>query len=79
MLGESPAAQKARIEQASKGAHDLTGLVKKKKQAPDDAPKNTGVEGLQSNGNGKRKVEFEGETMEAGTGKKVRTEKVEKG
>ena len=31
MLGEGPAAFKARIEEASKGANDLSGLVKHKK------------------------------------------------
>lgn len=30
ILGETPASQKARIEEAAKGANDLSGLVKRK-------------------------------------------------
>lgn len=68
MLGETPAAQKSRLEEASKEANDLTGLVKRKKASPqprvDEAPKT----------NGKRKVEFDEETVEVGTGKKAKLE-----
>jgi len=31
LLGESPAQQKSRIEEATKSANDLTGMVRKKK------------------------------------------------
>ena len=79
MLGESPRAQKARIEEASKSAHDLTGLVKKRKQATDDTPKTTELEGLRSNGDGKRKLEFEGKLTESGKGKKAKIENAEEG
>ena len=52
MLGESPAQQRARIEEASKNANDLTGLVKHKKRSKDDAPStDTAV-----NGSSKRKA-----------------------
>lgn len=71
ILGESAAAQKARVEEATKGAHDLTNLVKRKK------PVSEGRQDLDkastTNGNGKRKVEFEGEVEEVGTAKKAKT------
>ena len=79
MLGESPAAQKARIEEASKGANDLTGLVKKKKQVADSGAEEIKLERVQSNGNGKRKLEFEGDITEHGTGKKAKIENAEEG
>jgi len=34
LLGQSPAAQKARIEEVTKSANDLTGLIRHKKKAP---------------------------------------------
>lgn len=37
MLGESPAQQRARIEEASRNANDLSGLVKHKKKPTDKA------------------------------------------
>ena len=61
ILGESPAAQKARLEEASKGATDLTNLVKRKK------PAETEVQA-----NGKRKVELSEEVEEVGLGKKAK-------
>jgi len=70
ILGESPAAQQARIEEATKGAHDLTNLVKRRKPTSDgrqDVARNTAV-----NGSGKRKVEFTDDVEEVGTGKKVK-------
>ena len=54
------------MEEASKGATDLTNLVKRKK------PVESGMS--QVNGNGKRKVDFAEETEEVGTGKKARLE-----
>lgn len=53
LLGESPSEQKTRLEEATRGARDLTGLVRRRKEetkAP-DGPE-TG------NGKGKRKVGF---------------------
>ncbi|GAM85847.1 hypothetical protein ANO11243_038550 [Dothideomycetidae sp. 11243] len=38
LLGETAAQQKARIAEVTKGANDLTGLVKKKKAAPQPVP-----------------------------------------
>lgn len=69
MLGESPAQQRARIEEASRNANDLTGLVKHKKRSQGDAS----VADAAINGKSKRKAdtENEGETM---IGKKVKVE-----
>lgn len=62
MLGQSPAEQKAILEEAKENANDLTGLVRKKKpqQQPEPANNtkrdtNTGSSG--GNGSGKRKLE----------------------
>ncbi|CZR60466.1 related to histone H1-binding protein [Phialocephala subalpina] len=55
-LGESPAEQAARIEEAKKTATDLTGLVRKKEKKPDAAT----PEPVPST-NGKRKAEDDGE------------------
>lgn len=72
MLGESPAAQKSRLEEASKEANDLTGLVKRKKASNVPSPQPTADEAPRTNG--KRKVEFDEETVEVGTGKKAKLE-----
>ena len=72
ILGESPEAQKARLEEASKGANDLTNLVKRKKSsngATPEPPKE-----LPSRSSAKRKVAFAEEIEEVGTGKKARIE-----
>ena len=75
LLGKSPAAQKAGLDEASKGANDLTNLVKKKKRidielqgSPDCRP---------AQANGKRKIELAGETEEeeVATGKKMKISK----
>lgn len=72
LLGESAAAQKARIEEASKDANDLTGLVKRRKasNAPSPQPSADGS----AKTNGKRKVDFDEQTVEVGTGKKAKLE-----
>ena len=77
MLGESPAAQKARVEEASRGANDLTGLIKKKKPAVADTPNSAESETAQSSSNGKRKVDFDEEVEEVGSGKKAKTSDTE--
>lgn len=41
ILGESPAAQKARLEEVSQGAQDLTSLVKRKRPAESESSKTT--------------------------------------
>lgn len=69
ILGESPAAQKARLEEASKGAMDLTNLVKRKKPAENEASKAAETE-IQTNG--KRKVELSEEVEEVGKGKRAK-------
>ena len=59
MLGESPATQKAKIEEASKGANDLTGLVKRKKLPPTSIEKPVSQPVVALESNGKRKAEIE--------------------
>lgn len=69
ILGESPAAQRARLEEASKGAKDLTNLIKRKKPAEDDEFNASEPDRVQSNG--KRKVDL-GDDEEVSTGKKAK-------
>lgn len=71
MLGESPAQSKARVEEASKNANDLSGLVRKKK--PKVEP-NAGAaaSGTSTATNGKRKLD-EADGVEA-EGKKPKLE-----
>ena len=75
MLGESPAAQKARIEEASKGANDLTGLVKKKRFAAESSHTSSQAKSVHTNG--KRKASSDMLEEDATTEKKVRMESVE--
>ena len=70
ILGEPEVAQRARIEEASKGANDLTGLVKRKKASNGSLPQSATIETLKTKG--KRKSEFVDEVIEVGSGKKVR-------
>ena len=70
ILGESPAAQKARLEEASKGAQDLTNLVKRKKGGKSEAVRPAESPILQSNG--KRRADFAEDVEEVGIGKKAR-------
>ncbi|KAF2807698.1 uncharacterized protein BDZ99DRAFT_392285 [Mytilinidion resinicola] len=65
LLGADPAAQKARLDEAAKGANDLTGLVRKKKS--------TEAKKEEPNGKGKRKLEADG--GEPAEGKRAKTEK----
>ena len=68
MLGESPQAFKARIEEASKGANDLSGLVKHKKK-----PVTTNLESS-SSGDVKGKRKASADVADAsGDSKRVRT------
>lgn len=60
ILGESPAEQQARLEEAKKGANDLSGLVRKKKPAAETAKPAATAEPPQENSNatnGKRKLD----------------------
>ena len=59
-----------RIEKASKGAKDLTGLIKRKKASTTPSPQPIASEAPKRNG--KRKVEFDEEVIEVGSGKKVK-------
>ena len=75
MLGETPQALKARIEEASKGANDLSGLVKhrKKPQSESTAQASSGLNG-DAKGKGKRMAEDEESEDElAGDHKRVKT------
>ena len=56
-LGETPAEATARIEEAKKGATDLTGLVKRKKAKPTDVATPEPTNGT----DGKRKAEDDAE------------------
>lgn len=71
ILGESPAAQKARIEEAAKGANDLTGLVRKKQPATSKQPQANGAAAAEGAAptSTKRKAEDDGEGE---SGKKVK-------
>lgn len=74
ILGESPAAQKEKLDKASINANDLTGLIKRSGKK-DTTTTRAGAEKVHhgnGNGNGKRKVEFDDEVVEVGTGKKAR-------
>ena len=68
ILGESSAAQKARLEEASKGAKDLTNLIKRKKPAEGEASRNSEYHSIQNKG--KRKVDSRDEVEEAGPEKR---------
>ncbi|KAL8795598.1 MAG: hypothetical protein Q9182_007515 [Xanthomendoza sp. 2 TL-2023] len=70
ILGESPAGQQARFDEASKGAKDLSELVKRKKHTTNTTSETTKEDPAKTNG--KRKVEFLEEVVEVGTGKKAR-------
>ena len=70
ILGQSPAAQHARLEEASRSAKDLTNLVKKKRTQTDPDVTPAGTSLLRTSG--KRKVEFDEEVVEVETGKKAR-------
>ncbi|KAL2357774.1 tetratricopeptide repeat protein [Cryomyces antarcticus] len=74
MLGASPAHQKARIEEATKGANDLTGLVKHKKKpaVEKDTSAVSGASITNGAGKDKRKLEFADEADQATEGKKVK-------
>ena len=72
ILGESAEAQKARIEEATREAKDLSGLVKRKKpiQPTEVSPgQSTGT-----NFGAKRKADFAEEVVELGTGKRAKVE-----
>lgn len=82
ILGESPAAQKEKLDEASINANDLTGLIKRSGKKGVTTTNTTaaaaagpGVEKVHhenANGNGKRKIEFDDEFVEVGSGKKAR-------
>jgi HAT1-interacting factor 1 len=79
ILGESKAEQKKRLEEASIGAKDLTGLVKRKKTRSPAADEQPNTSNVAINGhattNGKRKaVDLAEEVEEIGAAKKTKVE-----
>lgn len=69
ILGESTAEQKARIQEATQNANDLSGLVKKKKPKAQPATNGASADG---SGSGKRKLDDE----ESGEAKRAKTEEL---
>jgi HAT1-interacting factor 1 len=57
MLGESPAQSKARIEEATKNANDISGLVKHKKKPKVEASNGAAGSGASAATNGKRRLD----------------------
>lgn len=83
VIGETAAETKARVEEATKTANDLTGLVRKKKAkdtpAADVAPAATETEAAattetKADTNGKRKAEDEAPVEEEVAAKKAKTD-----
>lgn len=70
IFGESPATQREKLTEASKGAKDLTNLVKRKKPSLDIVSQRPENESTKNSS--KRKVEFVEEVVEVGTGKKAK-------
>lgn len=70
MIGADPAAQKAKLEEATKAANDITGLVKTKKKEKAPAPAPTASSDA---GSSKRKLEVE---EEGANGKRAKTEEI---
>lgn len=80
VLGESPAETKARVEEATKTATDLTGLVRKKKAKDSPATTTAAPEAsteeakADTNGSSKRKAEDDASVEEEAAVKKVKTD-----
>ena len=74
ILGESPEEQKKRLEEASRGAKDLTNLVKRKKRSPSHE---VAVEQKPITTNGKRKADSLAEDETSVNGKKAKVEEAE--
>lgn len=75
VIGETPAQTKARVEEVSKTANDLSGLVRKKaKDAPAPAAAAAPAEATETNGNGKRKAEDDAPVEEESTAKKAKVD-----
>ncbi|SLM35238.1 Tetratricopeptide-like helical domain [Lasallia pustulata] len=74
ILGETQEAQKARLEEASKSANDLTSLVKRRKPVKTEEQLEDDKSVLKNHG--KRKVDLAEEVEEAETAKKAKMEDV---
>ena len=80
ILGETASQQKQRLEEASKQAKDITGLVRKKEKKPAEEttgstqPANGVSPGLEPKAGTKRKVEFADEAVELDSSKRARVE-----
>ena len=78
ILGESPEQQKVRLEEASKNATDLSGLVKKKKPQAVKSESNGQTNGTSAEGvNGKRKLDTADVPNDPVEGKKAKVEDAE--
>lgn len=69
ILGESATAQKLRLDEASKGARDVTGLVRRKKGSGPASPQPFPSEASKT---GKRKIGIDEDVCNVGTGKKAK-------
>lgn len=74
LLGETPDAQRTRIEEATKGANDLTGMIRKKKAKVTEEGK--AVVNGSGQATGKRKAVAEERSIRE-DGKRARVEDVE--
>ncbi|KAF2012010.1 hypothetical protein BU24DRAFT_375360 [Aaosphaeria arxii CBS 175.79] len=71
LLGADAATQKAKIEEATKSANDISGLVKTRKKEKAPAPAPTATSSAIEGSSGKRKLEVEDDTAD---GKRAKTE-----
>jgi HAT1-interacting factor 1 len=70
LLGADPATQKAKLEEATKSANDVSSLVRTKKKAPTPAP---AASASNDNGSSKRKLDDEDD---GANGKRAKTEEM---
>lgn len=73
VLGESTAEQKARIQEATKNANDLSGLVKKKKSKTTHGASASAISTSSANGSSKRKLD---DSVDEAEGKRAKTEEL---
>ncbi|KAL8694279.1 MAG: hypothetical protein Q9218_001047 [Villophora microphyllina] len=70
ILGQSPVTQQERLDEAAKGATDLSNLIKRKKPLANAESSTTEINNASTGS--KRKVDSADQVMEVGTGKKAR-------
>lgn len=74
ILGESAEAQKERLDEAAKGANDLTNLVRRKKPGHEDT--GAGTTETSATSSSKRKLDAADEPEDVSRGKKAKSEGV---